>query len=142
MKRRGQERKGRGKETKCTLFVQKESEGKRKENQCFPFKSFRFRRHCILNKICPCIPSKPLPSKSLPSLFVIQTRDPLSFQIPPLHFSLSQPMSHDLLITSRITNKKKRIMVGFRLFFDHFEQIVNSKGELTSESCFIDPNTM
>ena len=40
----------------------------KKKNEYLPSKPFYFRRYYILNKICPCFPSKPLASKSLPSL--------------------------------------------------------------------------
>jgi hypothetical protein len=46
----------------------------------------------------------------------------------------------DSLIALRNTNQKKRIMVSFRLFLDHFERIKNPKGELISESCFTETN--
>ena len=41
------------------------------------------------------------------------------------------------LITSRIANQKKQIMVDFGLFYGHFEQIANLKSKLTCESCYI-----
>ena len=49
-------------------------------------------------------------------------------------------MSHDSLIALRIANRKKQIMVGFRLLLNHFERIVNPKAELTSELCFTGVN--
>ena len=50
--------------------------------------------------------------------------------------SLSSTALHDSLMSSRIANRKKRIIVGFELFFDKFEQIANLKSELASESCY------
>ena len=44
-----------------------------------------------------------------------------------------ETLSHDSLISLRNANQKKRIMVGFGLFYGHFERIANSKSELTSD---------
>ena len=35
-----------------------------------------------------------------------------------------------------LANRKKKIMVSFRLFLNHFERITNSKGELRRKLCF------
>ena len=45
-------------------------------------------------------------------------------------------MSRNSAFANHLANRKRQIMVGFRVFLNHFERIANLKGELTSELCF------
>ena len=56
------------------------------------------------------------------------------------YMHIGRSVSHDLLIALRIVNRKKRIMVGFRLFLNQSLRTANLKGELTSELCFTGKN--
>ena len=68
---------------------------------------------------------------SLPICFsTIWLRYPDMNYCKALIFSLCGSVSHDMLISLRTTNRKKRIMVDFELFLGKFERIANAKGEL------------
>ena len=81
---------GKGKEGEGRVYLVclegkgREREGK--ENKCFSFKFSHFRRDCILSKIFPYFPSKPLLSKSLPSHFVIKQVISHPFKFLPFFF--------------------------------------------------------
>ena len=64
-------------------LFRREMKRKGKKISVFFFKSFHFRRDCIFDKVYLCFYSK-----SLLSLFAIQTMDPQSLQIPLCLFSL------------------------------------------------------
>ena len=75
------------------LQIRREKKGREREkNECFPSKSFYFRRDCI-NKICLCFPLNPyLPNPSPPFLLSKQWifNHSKSFPFLFLHFSLSK----------------------------------------------------